>query len=100
MQFDDKRRDHLAKINLENSRVNVRDAPIIFLCGGKVDVKSPYPLSLRQALIEHLHKVGCTSADQITLAEEFEDWLYDGSPTGGRGIFSWPFGEAANAMGS
>ena len=78
MQFDDKRRDHLAKINLENSRVNVRDAPIIFLCGGKVDVKSPYPLSLRQALIEHLHKVGCTSADQITLAEEFEDWLYDG----------------------
>lgn len=76
MKFEDKRTDSLAQISLENSRV-VLTQPILFLCGGLVDVKSPVPLSARGALVDHLHSVGCHLAESITLAEDFKDWIHD-----------------------
>ncbi len=76
MKFDDKRIDSLESIVLENSRV-ILTQPIIFLCGGQVDVKSPAPLSVRGALIEYLHSVGCSLSDGIMLAEDFKDWTHD-----------------------
>ncbi|MBP5078524.1 hypothetical protein HUS84_32145 [Pseudomonas chlororaphis] len=76
MKFDDKREEHLAQITLETSRI-VHEQPILFLCGGKVDVKLAEPESVRGALVEHLNKTRCDLAESITLAEEFKDWIHD-----------------------
>lgn len=76
LKFDDKRLESLAYISLKNSRV-ILTHPILFLCGGQVDVKSPAPTSVRGALVEHLHKAQCHLADSITLAEDFKDWIHD-----------------------
>ncbi|MGP6429327.1 retron St85 family effector protein [Pseudomonas paraglycinae] len=76
LKYDDKRLESLAHISLENSRV-VLTHPILFLCGGQVDVKSAVPISVRGALVEYLHKAKCDLADSITLAEEFKDWIHD-----------------------
>jgi len=75
--FDDTRKDHLSKIALDKSRVDL-SSPIIFLCGGLVDITKPETLSVREALIEHIASKGCQLSDQITLAEEFKDWIHDG----------------------
>lgn len=76
LKYDDKRLESLAHISLENSRI-VLTHPILFLCGGQVDVKSPAPISVRGALVEYLHKAQCHLADSITLAEDFQDWIHD-----------------------
>lgn len=76
MVFDDKREELLKGIILENSRVNYSQ-PIIFMCGGLVDVSEPEPLSVRAALVEYLHKVRCELALGLTLAENYKDWLHD-----------------------
>lgn len=76
LKFDDKRLESLTYISLENSRV-ILTHPILFLCGGQVDVKSPAPISVRGALVEYLHKAQCHLADSITLAEDFKDWIHD-----------------------
>ena len=76
LKYDDKRLESLAYISLKNSRVALTH-PILFLCGGQVDVKSPAPTSVRGALVEYLHKAQCHLADSITLAEDFKDWIHD-----------------------
>ncbi|WP_129388852.1 retron St85 family effector protein [Pseudomonas sp. DTU12.3] len=76
LKFDDKRLESLAFISLENSRV-ILTHPILFLCGGQIDVKSAVPISVRGALVEYLHKARCHLADSITLAEDFKDWIHD-----------------------
>lgn len=76
LKYDDKRLESLAHISLENSRI-VLTHPILFLCGGQVDIKSAAPISVRGALVEYLHKAQCHLADSITLAEDFKDWLHD-----------------------
>ncbi|UVM13308.1 retron St85 family effector protein [Pseudomonas protegens] len=76
LKYDDKRLESLAHISLENSRI-VLTHPILFLCGGQVDVRSVVPISVRGALVEYLHKAQCHLADSITLAEEFKDWIHD-----------------------
>tara|TARA_R100001244_G_scaffold64627_3_gene53459 strand:+ start:2549 stop:3511 length:963 start_codon:yes stop_codon:yes gene_type:complete len=76
VKFDDKRIESLAHVTLKNSRI-VLTQPILFLCGGQIDIKSVEPLSVRGALVDHLHSVGCDLAQGITLAEEFADWIHD-----------------------
>jgi hypothetical protein len=76
LKYDDKRLESLSHISLENSRI-VLTHPILFLCGGQVDVKSAAPISVRGALVEYLHKARCHLADSITLAEDFKDWIHD-----------------------
>lgn len=76
MVFDDKREESLKGISLESSRVNYSH-PIIFMCGGLVDVSEPEPPSVRAALVEYLHNVGCELAQGLTLAENYKDWIHD-----------------------
>ncbi|MBO2553645.1 hypothetical protein I6M56_16490 [Shewanella algae] len=76
MKFDDKRKAHLAQISLEKSRVDL-SSPIIFLCGGLVDVKEVKTTSIRDAFLDHIANIGCNTANQVTLAENFKDWIHD-----------------------
>lgn len=76
MKFDDKREEYLAQITLETSRI-VLTEPILFLCGGKADPLLVEPESVRGALVSHLNTAGCDLADNITLAEDFKDWIHD-----------------------
>lgn len=76
LKFDDKRLESLAQVSLENSRI-VLTQPILFLCGGQVDITSIEPLSVRGALVEYLHSAKCHLAESITLAEDFKDWIHD-----------------------
>lgn len=76
MKVDDQRKAHLAQISLEKSRVDL-SSPIIFLCGGLVDIKEVESTSIRDAFLTYVSKVGCDTADQITLAENFKDWIHD-----------------------
>ncbi|WP_318840887.1 MULTISPECIES: retron St85 family effector protein [Pseudomonas] len=75
LRFDDKRVESLAQVSLENSRV-ILTKPILFLCGGQVDVTAAEPLSVRGALVEYLHSARCDLVDGITLAEDFKDWIH------------------------
>ncbi len=52
--------------------------PIIFMCGGIVDVTETVSCSVRDALLSHLAEVGSDLSDQITCAENYKDWLHDG----------------------
>ncbi len=76
MKFDDKRKAHLAQISLEKSRVDL-SSPIIFLCGGLVDIKDAETNSIRNAFLDYITKVGCDTANQVILAENFQDWIHD-----------------------
>ncbi|MGR6874714.1 retron St85 family effector protein [Pseudomonas sp. HK3] len=76
MKFNDTRKEHLAHISLEKSRVDL-SSPIIFLCGGLVDQTEVEATSIRSAFLSHISKVGCDTADQVTLAENFKDWIHD-----------------------
>ena len=76
MKLDDKRNAHLAKISLEKSRVDL-SSPIVFLCGGLVDIKLTQTPSIRDAFLRYISGIDCNLIDQITLAEEFKDWIHD-----------------------
>jgi len=76
LKFDDKRTTHLAKISLDKSRVDL-SSPIVFLCGGLVDVKQAKTPSIRDAFLRYVSSIECNLIDQITLAEEFKDWIHD-----------------------
>lgn len=76
MKFDDKRKTHLEKISLGKSRVDL-SSPIVFLCGGLVDIKQAETPSIRDAFLRYISSVDCELIDQITLAEEFKDWIHD-----------------------
>jgi len=76
VSVQDKRVENLESISLELTRVDYSN-PTIFMCGGKVDVTLPAPVSARGMLVEYMHKVDCHYADSITLAEDFKDWIHD-----------------------
>lgn len=77
MKFDDRRVELLSLVSLEESKVNLAD-PIIFLCGGLVDVTAASPgISVRNMLLTHLASSNPALLDQIKLAEDFKDWLHD-----------------------
>jgi hypothetical protein len=76
LTFDDKRASHIAKISLDTTRINF-SSPIVFLCGGNVDVKEYHPQSVRDALMRYLASKNCKLSDYITLAEHFKDWTHD-----------------------
>lgn len=76
MKFEDKRIDALSRVSLEKSRI-ILAQPILFLCGGQVDVKLPEPVSVRGALVEYLYSIDCHLSQSITLAEDFKDWIHD-----------------------
>jgi len=61
---------------LERTRVSL-GSPIVFLCGGLVDIKEASSQSVRHALVSYLHSVECEITNNLTLAEEFKDWLHD-----------------------
>lgn len=76
MTVEDKRIIHLEKISLDKIRINL-SSPIVFLCGGEVDVTKPTPPSVRDALLGYLANKDNDLLDQIILAENFKDWLHD-----------------------
>lgn len=76
MNNDDKRKAHLSRISLENSRVDL-SSPIVFLCGGLVNIKSVDACSVRDVLVRYVKSKGCNLTDQFTLAEDFKDWIHD-----------------------
>ncbi len=76
MKADDKRIAHLEKISLENSRVDL-SSPIIFLCGGLVDIKKTPSPSIRDSFLRYIHKSDDILSNNIILAEDFKDWIHD-----------------------
>ncbi|MCU8393249.1 retron St85 family effector protein [Vibrio vulnificus] len=75
MKFEDRRVELLSSISIEESKVNLSH-PIVFLCGGKVDVTTS-DISVRNMLLEHLASSNPALFDKIKLAEYFKDWLHD-----------------------
>lgn len=73
MSVDQLKATLASKISIENLRVDI-SAPIIFLCGGLIDVKAVEPLSIREAVLRSLIK---NRALQIVFAEDYKDWIND-----------------------
>ncbi len=71
---EDKRIEHLENINLDSSRVDL-SSPIVFLCGGEVDIRNPLEISVRGGVL------GLLSSQRpnwsLILAEHFKDWVAD-----------------------
>lgn len=76
MKFDDKRKFHLEKISLEKSRVDL-SSPIIFLCGGLVDITESSSPSIRDSFLRYINKPSNCLDGKIILAEDFKDWIHD-----------------------
>lgn len=76
MKFEDRRVELLSSISIEESKVNLSH-PIVFLCGGVVDVTASSDVSVRNMLLEHLSSSNPALFDKIKLAEYFKDWLHD-----------------------
>ena len=72
----DKRSEFVEAISLENTRVDL-SSPLIFLCGGNVDVAGDEFGSVRNALMGHFASARCGLFDSLVLAEQFKDWLSD-----------------------
>ena len=77
LKFEDKRADQASKIDLAKTKALLQP-PIIFLCGGVVDINKTENDSVRDALLCHLASVGSDLSDHITYAENYKDWLHDG----------------------
>lgn len=75
MQAKDTRTENIEKISLENTRVSLAP-PIVFLCGGLVDIKET-TCSVRGALLDYLSQKKCHLLDSITRAESFKDWTHE-----------------------
>ena len=73
----DVRENFISDISLEKSKVLLKP-PILFLCGGEVDLKNPTleAKSLRDALLNFLAKATPNLLSQIKIAEDFKDWLH------------------------
>jgi hypothetical protein len=63
-------------INLSKSRIN-QDPPIVFLCGGQVEINGDGKLSARDTFLSFLKAKNSDFLSNITLAENFEDWMKD-----------------------
>lgn len=65
----------VSKIRLDQSRVKPFKG-FIFLCGGPTDVRSPLPVSLRDAVYRELAKKD-EDLRRIRVAEHYKDWGHD-----------------------
>ncbi len=77
METKDRRFELVQKIQLSKTKA-ILQPPIVFLCGGIVDIKQPEVLSVREALLEHMARAHPELEEQTTLAENYKDWLHDG----------------------
>ena len=69
-------RDELfAKIDLRASRLKPYEG-FIFLCGGPTDVRSPHPVSIRDAIYRELAKDSAVER-RIRVAEHYKDWSHE-----------------------
>ena len=72
--MDDVMKKYVELINLEKSHI-FKSPPIIFLCGGEVDIKKTTNHSIRNMFMNILGKSKFeTLAPSIKLAEEFKNW--------------------------
>lgn len=69
------REDLPAKIDLSKSRLKPYHG-FIFLCGGPTDVRSPRPISVRDAIQRELVKHRDIDG-RIRIAEDYKDWAHD-----------------------
>ncbi len=76
LKFEDRRVELLSSISIEESKVSLSH-PIVFLCGGIVDVTASSDISVRNMLLEHLASSNPVLFGRIKLAEDFKDWLHD-----------------------
>lgn len=77
LKFEDRRVELLTSISIEESKVDLSN-PIVFLCGGLVDVTdTSTDISVRNMLLTHLVSSNPALFDRIKLAEDFKDWLHD-----------------------
>ena len=72
----DLRFERLSFFSFKGSEVSLTP-PIIFACGGIVDVQLPEPKSVRGFFIEHIASKESQLHSYIRLAENFKDWLHD-----------------------
>lgn len=73
MSVDQIKADLASKISIESLRVDI-SAPIIFICGGLIDVKATEPPSIRDAVLARLVK---NQTLQVVYAEDYKDWVND-----------------------
>lgn len=71
---EDKRIEHLERISLDSSRVDLT-SPVVFLCGGEVNVRNPLGSSVREGVLSHLESL--KPQWSLILAEHFKDWVVD-----------------------
>jgi hypothetical protein len=72
--LDDPRLQEVRRIKIDSLRI-FRKPPIIFLCGGKLDVAGGNGVSARNSLLYHLATNNHPIHDSITIAEKFDDWM-------------------------
>lgn len=69
-------RDELfARIDLQFSRLKPYEG-FIFLCGGPTDVRSPHPVSIRDAIYRELAR-NDVFEKRIRIAEHYKDWSHE-----------------------
>lgn len=72
--IDDVILKYVELLDLEKSRI-IQSPPIVFLCGGDVDVKKTNNHTIRNMFVNIVHKSGYeTLAPSIKLAEDFKNW--------------------------
>ena len=74
--MSDPRDEFISKVLLSESQVLSFDG-FIFLCGGRIDVSSPRPVSVRESLRRQLAKRADLEA-RVRLAESYNDWSAEG----------------------
>lgn len=63
------------KLNLATSKIKPYEG-FVFLCGGPTDIRSPHPVSIRDAIYRELAKDDCFEK-RIRVAEDFKDWSHE-----------------------
>ena len=76
MSGSDPRPEIFARFQAKNLEVKPH-AGVVFVCGGKTDVKSIHPVSLRDALLREICKDE-SRLPPVLMAEHFKDWSEDG----------------------
>lgn len=72
--MDTLRTQLLSQVQLSRSRVKPYEG-FIFLCGGRADVTSPKPISIRDAICREF--AGSEIIDKLRMAEHYKDWAHD-----------------------
>lgn len=67
--------DLFARIDLKSSRLKPYEG-FIFLCGGRTDIHSPHPVSIRDAICRQL-ALDDAVEKRIRIAEHYKDWSHE-----------------------